>query len=717
MGCRARIGALIASGLLSAGGAPALAGVPASLHSPESCERITAEPGYAFIKCDDGVPQSGGTTPNEGGEAAVTVPAKYRGYAGLPAKALGAGDVPGADSKGRIGLDVDVSLPAVKPPRRGYPLLFMMHGCCAGNKTSWEAESFDGPDATVEKWHYSNAWFAARGYAVVTYTSRGFVNGQNRGSTGQTELDSRAYEVNDYQSLACQMLRSASSFADVAGHRVQIDPRRVVTTGGSYGGGFSWMALTDPKWRCGSAAGGRGRQMSLRVTAPKYGWTDLAYSLVPTGRHLQGPGSLPSTRGCDSASFDFSGKRCAGSVVGLPKRSIVAGLYASGKTGVPPGSSHTTFPPKIDEAISCLNAPYPPDSSPACTATVSELLPEFMRERSAYYQNRFFRLIRKRPAYRIPVFNAATFTDPLFTSVENRRMLDRLRRAVPGYPIQSYHGDYQHFSQNKAKEWADLCAGDHHVCAGDDYRPDVDRAPASRRRIGVTSMLNDFIDHFARPQTNARERRPRFNVTAALQICPENASSRYPADEPGRRFRAPTFERLAPRRLRLSFGADQTTTSKVIGNPHAQSADPVNNQVSNGARCPVENEPAGEGVAVYTGDPLAESKTMIGATRVAVELDASMVPPEPSGLQLNARLYDVFPDGRAVLVDRGPRRLTAREIDAGSVTYELHGNGWRFPSGHSIRIELAQDDEPFLRASDVPSSLTLEQVRLSLPVR
>ena len=73
-----------------------------------------------------------------------------------------------------------------------------------------------------------------------------------------------------------------------------------------------------------------------------------------------------------------------------------------------------------------------------------------------------------------------------------------------------------------------------------------------------------------------------------------------------------------------------------------------------------------------------------------------MAPPADNGLQLNARLYDVFPDDSALMVDRGPRRLTPEEAEAGKVTFELHGNGWRFEDGHSVRIELTQDDEPFL---------------------
>ena len=58
----------------------------------------------------------------------------------------------------------------------------------------------------------------------------------------------------------------------------------------------------------------------------------------------------------------------------------------------------------------------------------------------------------------------ARFTDPLFTSVESLRMSNRLLSVVPDYPIQQYFGDYEHFVQNKAKEWGDICGADHHVC-------------------------------------------------------------------------------------------------------------------------------------------------------------------------------------------------------------------------------------------------------------
>jgi hypothetical protein len=74
----------------------------------------------------------------------------------------------------------------------------------------------------------------------------------------------------------------------------------------------------------------------------------------------------------------------------------------------------------------------------------------------------------------------------------------------------------------------------------------------------------------------------------------------------------------------------------------------------------------------------------------------------------------VFPGGEAVMIDRGVRRVTA---PSGTVTYQLQGNGWRFGPGHSVRIEIAQDDDPYLKASNVPSSATLTGVTLEIPVR
>ncbi len=702
-------GSILALALVAA---PAADGaIPPSLSDPANCPRLDLGGGRAVYKCDDGVGATGGLIPNVGGVAAVTVPARYSGYKGLPPKAPGAGSAPGADADGNIAIDVDLTLPSTPAGRGGYPLLVFMHGCCGGDRSSWEAGAID---AGGQLWHYSNAWFAARGYAVINFTGRGFVDGQNRGSTGETELDSRSFEVNDFQHMTCQFVGAADRWSAITGNPVAIDPARIVSTGGSYNAGFSWMAMTDPKWDCGAGTGAAPTKMSLAAVAPLYGWTDLVSALVPTGRGFQSPGELPAVDGCDSGTHHPAGGLCGGEAVnGAPKTSIVSGLYASGRVGIGAAAPHSNFPPRIDRTLVCLQGSFP--LAPGCTATIDQVLPEFLRERSAYYQQRFFRKIRHHVGWRVPIFSAATNTDPLFPPIEHRRITNRLLSIVPGYPIQSYHGDYQHFVQNKGKEWGDLCGDDHHVCSDADYPAgDYNARPRGLARTGVTTRLNRFLDHYLRPTANANEPRPDFDVTASLQICPGNATARFPADEPGRRYTAPTFEALTNGFLDLDFGGSQTTTSSVAGNSHALNADPVANSLNNGGACAIESSAPEPGVASYQAPPLERAKTMIGATIITAEFAPT---PAATAVELNARLYDVDSAGTALLVDRGNRVLTPAELGAGYVRWQIHGNGWRFPADHSIRLELAQDDQPFVKRSDIPSSLAISRVEALLPVR
>jgi predicted acyl esterase len=636
---------------------------------------------YRF--CDDGVPPVGGTTPNEGAVGAIPVPQRYAGYRGLPAK-----DVPdpdsGADSNGFAALDVNVALPDPRRhprPRAGYPLIALMHGCCSGSKSDWHGTI----DKTGEKWHYTDAWFAARGYVVLTYTARGFVNVDGQGSTGQTQIDHRAYEINDFQYLA-GLLAEDPFFG--------VNPHRIVVSGGSYGGAFSWLALTDPTWRSPR----KRIDMRLAAVAPKYGWTDLVGSLVPNGHYRQ----EQIASGAPEAAVSRS-------PVGAPKRSFLLALYTSGKAGLPPPGAHATFPPQIDESFVCLSSTDPFESNPLCGSTLTGLLDSFIRDRSAYFQTDFFQRIAIDRRARIPVFSAGTFSDQLFPMEEHRRMQARLRSIAPRYPLQEHYGDYNHAVQNKAKEWGDLCGFDQHVCRVADYKRGFNRAPQRLTRVGVTTRLNRFIDHYAKPPGNTRQPRPRHDVTVSLQTCRQNASPLWPLDQPGERFNAPRIEDLAPNRLRLELDGEQQTASKIAPNPHATESDPVANSVSNAATCPSHSEPAGPGVAVYDSEELAGDVTMIGQTQLSAEVTGA-----GSGLQLNARLYDLFPDGSQVLVDRGVHMLAA---PSGPVVFDLHGNGWRFPKGHRIRLELTQDDDPYVKSSNRPGSLTIAGVRLAVPIR
>ena len=228
--------------------------------------------------------------------------------------------------------------------------------------------------------------------------------------------------------------------------------------------------------------------MKLAAAAPRYGWTDIVYSLIPNGHHSQYPDDLPAFDGSDSTT-----------PFGIPKQSIDNAPLRDRAFG---GRRSRR---DVDEAFMCLVAPEPFETAPGCQSPIANILPEFINDRSAYYQNHWFSADRDDPSYRIPIFNAGTFTDPLFTPVENLRMSNRIQATIPSYPIQQYFGDYQHFVQNKAKEWGDLCGADHHVCTFADYPGgDVNATPTGLYRTGVTSRLNaSSTTSRSRPATRA----------------------------------------------------------------------------------------------------------------------------------------------------------------------------------------------------------------------
>ncbi|MDX6643021.1 MAG: type transport system ATP-binding protein, partial [Solirubrobacteraceae bacterium] len=182
--------------------------------------------------------------------------------------------VPGSD--GKVLLDVNVALPPGNPTN--LPLVIQMHGW-GGAKS--------GIDAMKA--------LAARGYAVLNYTSRGFGNScgspASRTSSaaavtgcaqGWIKLMDTRYEIRDAQDLAGKL-------ADAG----LVDGQRVGAVGGSYGGGFS-MALAALKDRIMNATTGQlapwtspaGKPMRIAAAAPFIPWTDLVYSLMPNGRTL-----------------------------------------------------------------------------------------------------------------------------------------------------------------------------------------------------------------------------------------------------------------------------------------------------------------------------------------------------------------------------------------------------------------------------------------------
>ncbi|GAA1598393.1 alpha/beta fold hydrolase [Actinoplanes couchii] len=99
---------------------------------------------------------------------------------------------------------------------------------------------------------------AEQGYAVLTYTARGFGR-----STGQIHLDSPDHEVKDASLLLDWLATRPEVTTDAAG-----DPR-VAVVGGSYGGALALLLA--------------GQDQRVDAIVPQITWNDLGQSLVPGG--------------------------------------------------------------------------------------------------------------------------------------------------------------------------------------------------------------------------------------------------------------------------------------------------------------------------------------------------------------------------------------------------------------------------------------------------
>ena len=133
--------------------------------------------------------------------------------------------------------------------------------------------------------------WADRGYAVLSYTARGF--GQSCGSAASRTADPAGC-AKGWIHLADSRFeaRDTQYLAGLLADENLIQPKKIGVTGGSYGGGQS-MELAALKNRIRNPNGTYspwkspgGKDMEIAAAAPVIPWSDLVYSLTPNGRTL-----------------------------------------------------------------------------------------------------------------------------------------------------------------------------------------------------------------------------------------------------------------------------------------------------------------------------------------------------------------------------------------------------------------------------------------------
>ncbi|MDT4916586.1 MAG: type transport system ATP-binding protein, partial [Pseudonocardiales bacterium] len=552
-------------------------------------------------------------------------------------------------------------------------------------------------------------WFARHGFYVLTYTARGFTDqgatradepntpagtdptchpptasptssaaGSDCTPSGTIRVKNKEVEIRDSQYLAAL---TAAAFPD-------INPAQVAVSGGSYGGGESWLQAADPFWTFPHSINPALPVLQLQVAVPKYGWTDLAYSLVPNGH----PGFLPGDP-IYSSSQGVQNAHGVGNPFGVAKQSYIAGLYALGTTTgtfeegnapTPVKPAPCTPPETFTTWLDRVTAGEPYDAGGVDDPVVAQMRQDFSDCHSAYYQPGWRDQLRA--GHETAVFAVQGWTDDLFEAIESFRMFKYLKTLDPQWPVAVGLADVGHSrAQNKPSSW---------------------------------KWLNNQANQFLFAQIS-RSHRQTTSIFSEPTLCPNNPDQ-LPATAAAQ-LSANTPEGLSSGTLAIVGPPGATVNPLAVDDPDGLASDAVipgrlPSEIYPEPICRESQAPTSPGRYTAVSQPLPSDTTYVG-------LGAVRVPYTLAGAQsatLNARVW-VLPaaGGPALLVTRGTYRIDAPAYDGltGTIRVPLYGNHWPFQKGDRIRLDLTQVDTPTYRPDSEPSTITFSSPTLTLPTR
>jgi len=221
------------------------------------------------------------------------------------------------------------------------------------------------------------------------------------------------------------------------------------------------------------------------------------------------------------------------------------------------------------------------------------------------------------------------------------------------------------------------------------------RAHIAGTTPGLEQLQHDFFDRHLRGA-----KRPRVGVRTSTQTCDGKAQGP---------FVTRTWAQQHPGEVRFSGAAPQQVIS--LGDPVGSIVtDPVVN-IANSGCVTTQDGSTLPGAASYRLPPApAGGWTVMGSPTVVARMTATT-----ESAQLAARLWDVAPGGRRTLMARVAYRPTLGH-DRLQV-FQLHPTGWSVAQGHVVQLELLGSDQPYVRASNLPFTVTVRDLQLRLPVR
>jgi len=586
-------------------------------------------------------------------------------------------------------LDVDVTLPSSGGGER-RKLIPLLHGFGA-DKHAWESNDDEGNGADSLRWN--NHWFARHGYYVINYTARGFrtsaassnqpptpsvtPDGSASEPNGDVQLKSREFEIRDTQWLSALV---AKAYQD-------IDPTKVAVSGYSYGGGESWVQASQATWDfAAKQTAGRLPVLDLQVAVPKYSWTDLGYSLAPSGH----PGGPDDDDLHESSLGEPNSDTGDGYPLGTLKESYVNGFYAIGETqpfGFEEGNRDT---PNEEGKIN-IDAwkgrveidPY--DAEGAEDDIIRQVRRGLTEFRSSYYQDEGF--ASQQDGRKVAIFAIQGWTDDLFTAVEAFRQFEYLKRLDPRWPIEVAMADIGHpRGQNRTSQW---------------------------RRLNVQAF--QFLQAHIGGSHDQRT-----NVSSQPTLCAEDGDPDSNEDA-AEQLTGTSPDDLSKGTLRVSYSRDDVQTSvSGAGDPDSLTTDAVigSELGASPGRCQISERDQFPGRYTAVSQPLPRTATYVGLGEVKVPYKLLT----GTTATLNARVWDVPPEGSGrptLLMTRGTYRIDTLAYDGrtGTLRLPMYGNHWPLAPGHSIRLDLAQVDTPTYSPSEAEGSIMFDPPTLELPLR
>lgn len=567
-------------------------------------------------------------------------------------------------------LDVDVTLPATGDG--ALPTIVILHGL-GGDKAMFEDTSAEGSSAL--SYHYNNVYYAQRGYAVVNLTARGFGNSCGAASKdtagcarGWPRLDDVRYEARDVLHVLGVLVDAGIAAPGALG-----------VTGVSYGGGTSaQLAFLKDRVQLedGSFApwlSPQGTRLAIAAAYPRWGWANLTTALVPNGRASDG---APPSYAQES------------SPVGVVKLSYATFLYLISALvgnlapqGVEPSADLTSWYQRLIQG-----EPY---SGTAINAMLAALR---------------FKGTTGVPGAPAAMLIENGWTDQLFPAQQGLALYNQARAASASADVALQLADTGHMAASNRTELVRRL-----VDAGSAF------FDAKLRQIGTAPAPS--------------------SVRLYPMTCPAGATS-IPID-------APSWTAAHPGTLSFSTVLLQSTTSTGLDLLGQIDHDPLlpalagtlgdvlvgvitgeldlgaitggasfgalfTQALQNSDPCRIALPSLPTNAIASIGAIRARPFTLVGMPRVTLDLSHT-----GADGQLAARLWDVGPDGRMILVTRGVLRVTSGQ--AGTVSFQLDGNAYAFATGHRPRVDVVSTDSTYLRASNGASTTFATRIAVDLP--